>query len=190
MKVVTIKPSHGWVLLRLNELWQYRKLLYFLTWRDIKVQYKQTVIGTAWAIIQPIFMMAVFSLFFGKLSKVPSEGIPYPIFAYTALLPWQLFSWGLTDAGTSLVLNERLITKVYFPRLIVPTSTVIAALVDFAIAFVILIGMILYYGIIPTIAILTLPLFLLLAIITALGVGFWLSSLDVQYRDVRYTIPF
>jgi len=190
LPTVIIRPSRGWIPLRLHELWQYRELLYFLTWRDIKVRYKQTVLGAAWAVIQPFFMMVVFSLFFGKLAKIPSEGVPYPIFAYAALLPWQLFSRALTDASTSLVVSERLITKVYFPRLIVPTSAVLAALVDFAIAFVILIGMMLYYGIVPTIAVLTLPLFLLLLLMTALGVGFWLSALDVQYRDVRYTIPF
>ena len=187
---VIIKPSRSWAPLRLPELWQYRELLYFLTWRDIKVRYKQTVLGAAWAIIQPLFMMVVFSLFFGRLAKVPSEGAPYPIFAYAGLLPWQLFSRALTDASTSLVMNERLITKAYFPRLIVPTSAVLAALVDFAIAFGILILMMFYYRIVPTSAVLTLPLFVLLALMTALGLGFWLSALDVQYRDVRYTIPF
>jgi lipopolysaccharide transport system permease protein len=187
---VIIKPSRSWVPLRLHEFWQYRELLYFLTWRDIKVRYKQTVLGAAWAIVQPLFMMIVFSLFFGKLAKIPSGGIPYPIFAYAGLLPWQLFSRALTDAGTSLVMNERLITKIYFPRLIVPTSVVLAALVDFVIAFVILILMMFYYRTIPTSAVLAVPLFVLLALITALGASFWLSAMDVQYRDVRYTIPF
>jgi lipopolysaccharide transport system permease protein len=187
---VIVKPSRSWVPLHLSDLWQYREFLYFLTWRDIKVRYKQTVLGATWAIIQPFFMMVVFSLFFGRLAKIPSEGIPYPIFTYTALLPWQLFSRALTDSGTSLVTNERLITKVYFPRLIIPISPVLAALLDFAIAFIILIGMMFYYGITPTPNIVTLPLFLIMTLVTGLGVGFWLSALDVRYRDIRYTIPF
>lgn len=187
---VVIKPSPKWIPLRLTELWQYRELLYFLTWRDIKVRYKQTVLGAAWAIIQPFFMMVVFSLFFGKLAKVPSEGIPYPIFAYAGLLPWQLFSRSLTDSGVSLVTNERLITKVYFPRLIIPISPVLSALLDFMIAFIILIGMMFYYGMIPHLNIIALPLFIVLTLITGLGVGFWFSALNVQYRDIRYTIPF
>jgi lipopolysaccharide transport system permease protein len=188
--VTVIRPSRGWVPLNLRDLWEYRELLYFLTWRDIKVRYKQTVLGAAWAVIQPFFTMLVFSIFFGRLAKVPSDGIPYPIFAYCALLPWQLFAHSLTESGNSLVANERLITKVYFPRLVIPMSAVLAGLLDFAIAFVVLIGMMLFYGIVPTIAIVTLPLFLLLAVATALGVGLWLSALNVQYRDVRYTIPF
>lgn len=187
---VIIRPTHGWVPLNLADLWRYRELLYFLTWRDIKVRYKQTLLGAAWAVIQPFFTMVVFSIFFGRLAKVPSEGIPYPIFAYCALLPWQLFAHSLTESGNSLVANERLITKVYFPRLVIPMSAVLAGLLDFAIAFVVLIGMMLFYGIVPTMAIATLPLFLLLAVTTALGVGLWLSALNVQYRDVRYTIPF
>ncbi|MDW8003073.1 MAG: ABC transporter permease [Deltaproteobacteria bacterium] len=165
-----------------------RELLYFLAWRDIRVRYKQTVLGVAWVVIQPFLLMLVLPL--GKLAKIPSEGIPYPIFAYTALLPWQLFAKGLNEASTSLVANERIITKVYFPRLIVPASAVFAALVDFAIAFGLLILLMLYYGIMPGLAVLTLPLFVLLAAMTALGVGFWFSALDVQYRDIRYTIPF
>lgn len=187
---LTIEPSHGWVPLRLHELWEYRELLYFLVWRDIKVRYKQTVLGAAWAIIQPFFTMVVFSIFFGILAKVPSDGIPYPVFAYCALLPWQLFAFALTQSSNSLVTNQNLITKVYFPRLIVPTSSVLAGLVDFGIAFIILLGLLLYYGIVPTWAIITLPFFVLLAIITALAVGFWLSALNVEYRDVQYTIPF
>lgn len=187
---LTIEPSRGWVPLRLHELWEYRELLYFLVWRDIKVRYKQTVLGAAWAIIQPFFTMVVFSIFFGILAKVPSDGIPYPVFAYCALLPWQLFAFALTQSSNSLVANQNLITKVYFPRLIVPTSSVLAGLVDFGIAFIILLGLLLYYGIVPTWAIITLPFFVLLAIITALAVGFWLSALNVEYRDVQYTIPF
>ncbi len=185
-----IRPQTGWTSVGLKELWEYRELLYFLTWRDIKVRYKQTVLGAAWAIIQPFFMMVVFSLFFGYLARVPSDGIPYPVFAYCALLPWQLFAHALTESSNSLVANERLITKVYFPRLIVPISAVLGGLLDFAIAFVILILMMAYYGVRPTWAIVTLPAFLLLAIVTALGVGLWLSALNVKYRDVRYTISF
>jgi len=185
-----IRPQTGWTAAGLKELWEYRELLYFLTWRDIKVRYKQTVLGAAWAIIQPFFMMVVFSLFFGYLAKVPSDGIPYPIFAYCALLPWQLFAHALTESSNSLVANERLITKVYFPRLVVPISAVLGGLLDFAIAFVILLLMMAYYGVRPTWAIVTLPAFLLLAMLTALGVGLWLSALNVKYRDVRYTITF
>ncbi|MCX7858407.1 MAG: ABC transporter permease [Deltaproteobacteria bacterium] len=190
LPVTIIQPSRGIIPLRLREIWEYRELLYFLAWRDIRVRYKQTVLGVAWVVIQPFLLMLVFTFFFGKLAKIPSEGIPYPIFAYTALLPWQLFAKGLNEASTSLVANERIITKVYFPRLIVPASAVFAALVDFAIAFGLLILLMLYYGIMPGLAVLTLPLFVLLAAMTALGVGFWFSALDVQYRDIRYTIPF
>jgi lipopolysaccharide transport system permease protein len=186
----SIDPPNSWAAIGFRELWDYRELLYFLTWRDVKVRYKQTALGAAWAIIQPFFMMVVFSLFFGRLAKVPSDGIPYPIFTFCALLPWQLFSHALTESSNSLVANERLITKVYFPRLVVPIAAVLGGLVDFAVAFVILLGMMLYYGIVPTWAIVTLPGFILLAIMTALAVGLWLSALNVQYRDVRYTINF
>jgi lipopolysaccharide transport system permease protein len=188
--VFIIRPSKGLVALNLRELWQYRELLYILIWRDIKVRYKQTAIGAAWVVIQPFFAMVVFSLIFGRLAKIPSEGLPYPIFAYSALLPWQFFAKALTEASTSLVANERVITKVYFPRLLVPTAVVLAGLLDFGIAFLILLGMMVFYGITPSWFILFVPLFLLLAIITALGVSFWLSALDVEYRDVRYTLPF
>lgn len=190
MPVIVIRPSKGWVPLNLRDLWEYRELLYFLVWRDIKVRYKQTVIGAAWAILQPFLTMVVFSIFFGRLAGVPSDGIPYPVFAYTALLPWQLFAHALIESGNSLVANQQLITKVYFPRLVIPLSAVLAGLVDFGIAFIVLLGMLLYYGIVPTAAVITLPFFLLFAIATALGVGLWLSALNVQYRDVRYTIPF
>ena len=185
-----IRPSRGWAALDLADLWQYRELIYFLTWRDIKVRYKQTALGAAWAIIQPFFTMVVFSIFFGRLAGIPSDGLPYPIFAYCALLPWQLFAHALTESSNSLVANERLITKVYFPRLVVPISAVLAGLLDFLVAFVVLIGMMMYYHIRPTAAVWTVPLFLLLAVGAALGVGLWLSALNVQYRDVRYTIPF
>jgi len=185
-----IEPAHGWNSLALRELWQYRELLYFLTWRDIKVRYKQTLLGAAWAIIQPFFMMVVFSLFFGWLARVPSDGIPYPVFTFSALLPWQLFSHALTESSNSVVGNQNLITKVYFPRLVIPIAAVLGGVVDFVIAFVLLSVMMLYYGIVPGWAIVTLPGFILLALLTALGVGLWLSALNAQYRDVRYTIGF
>ncbi len=187
---VIIKPSRGWFTLRLNDLWQYRELLYFLTWRDIKVRYKQTVLGAAWAIIQPFFTMVVFTLFFGKLAKIPSEGVPYPIFSYAGLLPWTFFAQAMNQSSDSLVGNANLITKVYFPRLVIPLSAGLAPLVDFCIAFVVLIGMMFYYQIFPTGTLIWLPVFLLLAFATSLGVGLWLSALNVQYRDVRYTVPF
>lgn len=190
VSVIVIRPSRGWVSLNLQGLWEYRELLYFLAWRDIKVRYKQTVLGAAWAIIQPFFTMLVFSLFFGRLAKVPSDGIPYPIFAYTALVPWTFFANGLTQSSNSLVGSSNLITKVYFPRLTVPISAVISGVVDFALAFVVLLAMMAYYGVAPTINTLWLPLFLLLALITSLGVGLWLSALNVEYRDVRYMLPF
>ena len=186
----SIDPPKSWASIGLRELWDYRELLYFLTWRDIKVRYKQTALGAAWAVIQPFFMMVVFSLFFGKLAGVPSDGIPYPVFAFCGLLPWQLFAHALTESSNSLVGNQNLITKVYFPRLVVPIAAVLGGLVDFAIAFVILLIMMLYFGIVPGWAIVTLPLFIVLAITTALAVGLWLSALNVKYRDVRYTINF
>jgi lipopolysaccharide transport system permease protein len=190
LPVFFIKPEAGPASLGLRELWEYRGLLYFFVWRDIKVRYKQTVLGAAWAIIQPFFLMVVFSLFFGRLAGVPSDGIPYPVFVYCALLPWQLFAHALSESSNSLVANERLLTKVYFPRLLIPISSVLGGLVDFAIAFVILLLMMGWYGIRPTWAIVTLPAFVLLAMASALGVGLWLSALNVRYRDVRYTIGF
>jgi len=188
--VIRIKRSRGWVALNLRDLWEYRELLYFLVWRDVKVRYKQTVLGVAWAILQPFLTMVVFSIFFGRLAGIPSDGIPYPIFTYTALLPWQLFSHALIESGNSLVTNEHLITKVFFPRLVVPLAAVLAGLVDFGFAFVVLIAMLLFFGIVPPVAVLTLPFFILLALALALAVGVWLSALNVQYRDVRYVIPF
>lgn len=185
-----IAPSSGWVALKLQELWLYRELLFFLTWRDIKVRYKQTVLGAAWAIIQPFFTMVVFSLFFGGLASVPSDGIPYPIFSYAALVPWTFFANGLTMSSNSLVGSANLIKKVYFPRLVVPIASVIAGVVDFLLAFIVLIVMMLVFGILPTGNIIWLPLFLALAFVTALGVGLWLSAMNVQFRDVRYMIPF
>lgn len=187
---IVIKPSHGWNPINFKELWEYRELLYFLVWRDIKVRYKQTVLGAAWAILQPFLTMIVFSIFFGQLAKLPSDGIPYPVFTYAALLPWQLFAYSVSQSSESLVANQQLITKVYFPRLVIPIAAIMSGLVDFAISFFVLLGLMLYYGITPTIAIFTLPFFLILALMTALGVGLWLSVLNVRYRDVRYTIPF
>lgn len=185
-----IKPSKGWVSLKLHELWEYRELLYFLTWRDIKVRYKQTILGGAWAIIQPFFTMLVFSLFFGRLAKMPSDGIPYPIFSFAALVPWTFFANGLNQSSNSLVGSANLITKVYFPRLTIPMATVLSGVVDFLLAFAVLIVMMLYYGIVPSINTLWLPFFLLLALVTSLGVGLWLSAMNVKYRDVRYVVPF
>jgi len=188
--VVFVRPPGGGLSVGLRELWEYRELVYFLTWRDIKVRYKQTALGASWAIIQPFFTMIVFSLFFGQLAKVPSDGIPYPIFSYTALVPWTFFAHGISQSANSLVGNANLITKVYFPRLVVPLSGVISGAVDFGLAFVVLLGMMAFYGLWPTWAVLWLPLLLLLAFVTALGVGLWLSALNVQFRDVRYAVPF
>lgn len=185
-----IEPTEGWRLPRFREVWAYRELLYFLVWRDVKVRYKQTLLGASWAILQPFLTMVVFSVFFGHLASIPSDDFPYPIFAYTALLPWHLFANSLTESGNSLVTNKELVTKVYFPRLVIPISSVFAGLVDFALAFVVLLAMMYYYGISPTVAVVTLPAFILLACLTALAVGLWLAALNVQYRDVRYTIPF
>lgn len=185
-----IQPSKGWVSLKLGELWAYRELLYFLTWRDIKVRYKQTVLGAAWAVLQPFLTMVVFSLFFGGLAQIPSDGVPYPIFSYTALVPWTFFATGLTMSSNSLVGSANLIKKVYFPRLTIPIATVLSGAVDFVITFVVLIGMMLVFGIVPTANVIVLPFFVLLAFVTALGVGLWLSAMNVQFRDVRYTVPF
>jgi lipopolysaccharide transport system permease protein len=190
LPVTYIRPSPGWVALNLADLWEYRELLYFLTWRDIKVRYKQTLLGAAWAILQPFLTMVVFSLFFGRLAGLPSDGIPYPIFAYTALVPWSFFAAGLNNSANSLVGNANLLKKVYFPRLAIPLSTVLAGVIDFVLAFGLLLGMMLFYGIVPTGNVLWLPLLVLLALVTSLGVGLWLSALNVQFRDVRYTLPF
>ena len=187
---LVIRPSRGWVALNLADLWRYRELILFLAWRDISVRYKQTVLGAAWAIIQPLFTMIVFSIFFGSLGKIPSDGVPYPVFTFCALLPWQLFAYSLGESGNSLVANQNLITKVYFPRVVIPLAATLGGLLDFAIAFLMLLGMILFYQLRPTSAIWALPLFVLLALVTALGAGLWLSALNVEYRDVRYTIPF
>lgn len=187
---VLIRPIRGWVALDLRELWAHRELLYFFTWRDIKVRYKQTALGLAWAIIQPLFMMVIFSLFFGILAKVPSQGIPYPLFTYSALLPWTLFASGITRASNSLTSETNLIQKVYFPRLLMPLASILSPLVDFLIAFVVLIGLMLYFGYYPSITMLWLPLFLILELMLALGVGLWLSAINVEYRDVTHVVPF
>lgn len=197
-EVLFLKPSSGWSAINLVEIWRYRELIYFLIWRDIKVRYKQTMLGAAWAIIQPFFTMVVFTIFFGRLAKVPSDNVPYPIFSYTALLPWGMFTKALSDAGRSMISHRAMITKVYFPRLVIPMSSVLSGVVDFAIAFVVLIGMMIYYNTMPgseyqihiTAAIWLLPFFILLALVTALGVGLWLSALNVIYRDINYIIPF
>ena len=187
---LTIRPTQGWISLNLRDLWAYRELLYFLTWRDVKVRYKQTVLGVAWAVIQPLMTMIVFTIFFGQFAKLPSDGLPYPIFSFCALLPWTLFSRALSESSNSLVANSNLISKVYFPRLVIPIAAILAGLIDFGIAFVILFCMMAFYGIFPSMAILFLPAFVLFAIVTALAVSLWLSALNVEYRDVRYTIPF
>ena len=187
---IRIEASKGWSWLKLNELWAYRELLLFFVWRDIKVRYKQTVLGILWAIIQPFFTMVIFSLFFGRLAQVPSDGLPYPIFSYAALVPWTFFANALTQASNSLVLNANMVKKIYFPRLTLPVATVLAGVVDFVLAFSVLLGMMLFYGLTPTINVLWLPFFLLLALVTSLGVSLWLSAMNVQFRDVRYMIPF
>ncbi|MSQ15674.1 MAG: ABC transporter permease [Dehalococcoidia bacterium] len=189
-ETVLVRPTSGWVFVDFKELWRYRELFYFLAWRDIKVRYKQTVLGAAWAVLQPVITMIIFSIFFGRLAKIPSDGVPYPIFAYTALIPWTFFAFALTNSSNSLVGGASLITKVYFPRLAIPVSSVIAGLLDFGIAFIVLIGMMLFYGIYPTPAVIALPFFVLLTLVTVLGIGLWLSALNVEYRDIRYTVPF
>lgn len=185
-----IKPLRGWIGINIAELWDYRELLFFLIWRDIKVRYKQTVLGVAWAVIQPFFMMVIFTLFFGRFIDVPSEGIPYPLFSYSALLPWMLFSESVNRSISSLVQDTSLIKKIYFPRLIMPLAGVLSPLVDFLFAFLVFLGLMFYFGFCPTVYIIFLPLFLMLAVITALAVGLWLSALNVQYRDIRYAVPF
>jgi lipopolysaccharide transport system permease protein len=190
LPVLRIDARSGWLALDLAELWAYRELLYFFVWRDIKVRYKQTVIGAAWAILQPLMTMLVFSLFFGRLAKIPSQGLPYPIFYYCALLPWTYFATAMQAATNVVVEQQRVITKVYFPRVILPISSVVSGLLDFVISFVVLICMMFYYRIVPTKAVMWLPFFTLLTVLTALGVGLWLSALNALYRDVRYVLPF
>lgn len=187
---IVIRPPRRWVPVDFNELWEYRELLYFFTWRDVKLRYKQTGLGIAWAIIQPLFLMVVFSLFFGGLAKIPSDGIPYPLFSLAALLPWTLFAEGMTRSTISMVSNAGIMTKVYFPRLIMPVASIMSPLVDFCVAFGILILMMAYYGFVPTINIIFLPLLVIFAMMTSLAVGLWLSALNVKYRDFQYTVPF
>jgi lipopolysaccharide transport system permease protein len=185
-----IEPPGSWEGLGLGDLWRYRELIYFLTWRDVKVRYKQTALGATWAILQPVLTMLIFSIIFGQLAQLPSEGIPYPIFTYTALLPWQLFAFALGNSSNSLVGSQNLVSKVYFPRLVIPIASVLPGLVDFAISFVVLAGMMVFYDVPLTPRILALPLFLGLALCSALAAGVWLSALNVEYRDVRYVVPF
>jgi lipopolysaccharide transport system permease protein len=188
--VVIIEPARGWATLGLRELWAYRELLYFLVWRDVKVRYKQTALGASWAIIQPLFTMVVFSLFFGRLASMPSDGVPYPLFSFTALVPWTFFANGLTQSANSVVVSQSLVTKVYFPRLAIPIATVLSGIVDLAIAFAMLAGMLAYYGVGIGPRVLWIVPLVGLAFAAALGVGFWLAALNVQYRDVRYAVPF
>lgn len=190
ISVIRIEPSRSWLTLNLREFWAYRELLYFLIWRDVKVRYKQTAIGIGWTILQPLLTMVIFTLVFGKLAKVPSDGLPYPVFAYTALLPWNLFAGALNRCTISLVGSANLITKVYFPRLIVPASATLSGIIDFGISFVFLLFMMLWFGILPTLGVILLPLFLILTLMTVLAVGLWLSALNVRYRDVGHAIPF
>ncbi len=185
-----IRPPRKWVPVDLHELWAYRELVTSFTLRDIKLRYKQTGLGIAWAVLQPLLTMVIFTVFFGGLAKIPSDGVPYPLFVLAALLPWTLFAEGLTRSTTSMVTNSNIMTKVYFPRLIMPLSSIISPLVDFAVSFIILLAMMVYYGYAPTLNIIFLPLFLLLALATSLGVGLWLSALNVKYRDFQYTVPF
>ena len=187
---VRIAARRGWLALDLAELWAYRELLYFFIWRDIKVRYKQTVIGAAWAVLQPVMTMLVFSLFFGRLAKIPSQGLPYPVFYYCALLPWMYFSTAMQGATNIVVDQQRVITKIYFPRVVLPIAAVLSGLLDFAISFAVFLVMMVYYRIVPTKAVIWLPAFTLLAVLTALGVGLWLSALNALYRDVRYVLPF
>lgn len=188
--VILIEPRSKWFALGLKEVWAYRELLYFLVWRDIKVRYKQTVLGVAWAVLQPVMTMVIFSIIFGTLAKLPSDGIPYPIFTYTALLPWQLFSQSLTQSTNSLINSKNLITKIYFPRLVIPIASTLSALTDFFISFIILTGLMVYYKVEITARVLTLPIMVIFAVISSLSVSLWLSALNVRYRDIQHTIPF
>ncbi len=189
-QLTVIQPSRGWAWIDLRELWRYRELVYFLVWRDVKVRYKQTLLGAAWAILKPFLSMVIFTVIFSGLANLDTDGAPPPVFYFSGLLPWMLFQDGVAKAGNSLVTGSSLITKVYFPRIAIPLASVLSGVVDFALAFLVLIGMMIYYSVRPTSAVWTLPLFLLLALVTALGVGLWLSALNVQYRDVGYVTPF
>jgi len=188
--ITRIEPTKGWRFLDIGEIWFYRELLFFLTWRDIQIRYKQTAIGVAWVVIQPLASISVFSLFFGRLAKIPSDGVPYPLFVFAALLPWQVFARAMSEASNSLVTDQRLVSRVYFPRILVPVASVTAAVFDFIITFLLFLLMMLFYGIHPGWAVLTLPIFLVLMVATALGVSFWLAPLNIEYRDVAYVLPF
>jgi lipopolysaccharide transport system permease protein len=187
---IVIRPPRKWVPVDFHELWEYRELLYFFTWRDVKLRYKQTGLGIAWAVIQPLLMMVIFTLFFGRLAGIPSDDVPYPLFAMTALLPWTLFAEGMTRSTVSMVANANIMTKVYFPRLIMPVASILSPLVDFVVAFGLLIIMMAYYGFVPTLNVIFLPLLIVFAMMTSLAVGLWLSALNVKYRDFQYTVPF
>ncbi len=187
---VRIQPSKGWVTIDFGELRDYRELLYFLTWRDIKIRYKQTIMGISWAVIQPFFSMVVFTIFFGRMAKMPSDGVPYPVFSYSALVSWTFFTTAVTQAANSLVGNANLLKKVYFPRLYIPVASILACLVDFLLAFLLLLGIMAWYHLSVTWHIIWVPFFTLVAVITACGTGLWLAALNVQFRDVRYTVPF
>lgn len=189
-RVTVIRAKRGWTSLDLRELWDYRELLYYLVWRDVKIRYKQTAIGVVWALLQPFLTMVIFTVIFGHFAKLPTNGVPYPILTYSALLPWMLFTSALGNATTSIVSNQGLVTKVYFPRLLIPFAPVVGSVVDFALAFLILIGLMVWYGFAPTVWVVLLPAFIVLALLTALAVGLWLSALNVRYRDVQYAIPF
>jgi lipopolysaccharide transport system permease protein len=187
---LVIAPRRGWIAVNLPELWQYRELLFYLVWRDVKVRYKQTVLGGLWAILQPVVTMVVFSIFFGRLARMPSDGLPYPLFSYAALVPWTFFATGLSQSSNSLVSSANLLRKVYFPRLVLPIASVLAGLIDFSLTFLVLLGIMVSYGFIPTTGVVWIPAVMLLALTTSLGAGLWLSALNVQFRDVRYVIPF
>jgi lipopolysaccharide transport system permease protein len=187
---IRLQPTRGWTSLKLREIWEHRELMGIFVWRDLKVRYRQTVVGALWAIVQPFLTMVIFSIFFGRLAGIPSDSIPYPIFSYAALVPWTFFANSINQASNSLVNNAEMIKKIYFPRLTMPLASVLGGLVDFILAFIILLGMMLFYGFVPTINILWFPLFVLLAMMTALGVGLWLAAMNVQFRDVRYMVPF
>lgn len=190
IQLTSIRPTKGWVGLRLRELWSCRELIYFLTWKDVKLRYKQTVLGAAWAILQPFLMMVVFTIFFHRLAGVSSGSVPYPVFSYTALVPWTFFAAGLGLAANSLVANSNMIKKIYFPRLALPLASVLAPSVDFVFAFVMLVGMMFFYGVAPTVNVIFLPFFIFLALVTSLGVGLWLSAMNLQFRDIQYVVPF
>jgi lipopolysaccharide transport system permease protein len=185
-----IQPSGGWISLNLRELWDYRELIFFFVWRDLKVRYKQTILGVSWAVLQPFLTMVIFSLFFGRLAKVPSDGLPYPVFSYAALVPWTFFASSLTTASNSIISNSNMLKKIYFPRMTLPIAAVLSGLVDLFLALGVLLGMMLVYGLAPTANVVWVPAFLLLTLVTALGASLWLSALNVQFRDVRHTVPF